>query len=515
MICALIASFPSLANCLAVTESKKIIGQFDNSKTLCFTVHLESQRYAELNVKGLQNLQLVKQDGTHIRSLLKDVPIDGQQKVRFLLPETANYLLIAQGETGKAWQFTLTTQSYKPLENDVTVSVKSSRLQVLASNLSDKSSEVFWQQIRQEGTPLIEPYDDKSKLVTFLWQGAKSNVYLLGSPDNNHDPLIRLSNSDIWYRSYIVPNDTLMQYKLAPDVPEIAGATTFEQRRAILTTAQADPLNPKDSPKKSEDIYNHFSLLSLDTKRECQLPDILEREIKGKTDIFRFHSEILNNEREIALYQPAQIMETPRLLVVFDGQTYRRQYGIDRFFDKQIEDGKLAPIAILFVDSIDSDRRSVELPPNPDFYRFLADELFVWLEKEKGIQVAAEETIVSGSSYGGLASAWVAFNRPDRFGKVLSMSGSYWWAPENEAPEWLIRQFKQADKKPLQFFLEAGLFERRGDDGGILNNNRHFKQVLEDKGYPVKSLEMASGHDYISWCETLYIGVKALTDNHH
>ncbi|NHX22037.1 alpha/beta hydrolase-fold protein, partial [Escherichia coli] len=89
--------------------------------------------------------------------------------------------------------------------------------------------------------------------------------------------------------------------------------------------------------------------------------------------------------------------------------------------------------AILFVDSIDSDRRSVELPPNPDFHRFLADELLVWLEQEKGLQVAAKETIVSGSSYGGLASAWVAFNRPDRFGKVLSMSGSYWWAPENEA----------------------------------------------------------------------------------
>ena len=37
------------------------------------------------------------------------------------------------------------------------------------------------------------------------------------------------------------------------------------------------------------------------------------------------------------------------------------------FFDKQIEEGKLAPMMILFVDSIDSDRRSVELPPNPDF----------------------------------------------------------------------------------------------------------------------------------------------------
>lgn len=510
MICALMASFPSFANCLSVTEGNEITGQFDNN-TVCFATHLEHERYVELNVKGIQNLRLETQDGTHIRSLLKDVPADGQQKIRFLLPKTSSYQLVAQGEKGKSWQLMLTTQPYQPLDKDAGIALTSPRLQTLAKQLDQKNIQAFWQQIRQEGTPLIESYDSGKKRVTFLWQGAKKNVYLLGSPDGNHDPLTRLANSDIWYRSYIVPNDTLMQYKLAPDVPVIENSAPFEQRRAILTTAQADPFNSQNSPSQSEDIYNHFSLLSLDSKRECQLPDILDRTMKGKTEIVRFHSEILNNDREIALYLPAQKMETPRILVLFDGQTYRRQYGIDKFFDKQIEEGKLAPMMILFVDSIDSDRRSVELPPNPDFYRFLADELFVWLEKEKGIHISAEETIVSGSSYGGLASSWVAFNRPDRFGKVLSMSGSYWWAPENEEPEWLIRQFEQADKKPLQFFLEAGLFESRGDKGGILNNNRHLKQVLEQKGYPVQSLEMASGHDYISWCETLYLGAKALT----
>ncbi|QAV22631.1 enterochelin esterase [Proteus hauseri] len=512
MICALMVSFPALSDCLPLIEGKMIKGQFDNHQTHCFTLDLTKERYVDLKVEGIQHLRLVKPDGTHIRSLLKEVPADSQQKVRFLSPQTAQYQLIAQGEASTSWQFTFTTQPYKPLEKNANIATISPRLQVLAQDLNNKTLQAFWQHISQQGAPLIEPYDNDKKLVTFLWQGAKSNVYLLGSPEGNHDPLTRLENSDIWYRSYIVPNDTLMQYKLAPDVPTIEGSTAFEQRRAILTTAQADPLNPQASPQQSEDVYNHFSLLSLDAQRECQLPDILQRTIKGKTEVFRFNSQILNNEREIALYQPAQLMKTPRMLVLFDGQTYRREYGIDKFFDKQIEEGKLAPMMILFVDSIDSDRRSVELPPNPDFYRFLADELFVWLEKEKGIRVSGEETIVSGSSYGGLASAWVAFNRPDRFGKVLSMSGSFWWSPEKEDPEWLIRQFDQADKKPLTFFLEAGLFESRGGLGGILNNNRHLKQVLENKGYSVKSLEMASGHDYIAWCETLYIGAKALTE---
>ncbi|MGR6439940.1 hypothetical protein ACU42Y_19870 [Proteus mirabilis] len=101
MICALMASFSSFANCLSITENKEITGQFNHDKALCFSTHLQSQRYAELDVKGIQNLQLANQDGTHVRRLLKDVPVDGQQqKIRFLLPETANYQFIAQGEVG-------------------------------------------------------------------------------------------------------------------------------------------------------------------------------------------------------------------------------------------------------------------------------------------------------------------------------------------------------------------------------------------------------------------------------
>lgn len=504
-------SLPVFADCLPLIDGKTVTGQFNRGATHCFTVDLTKQRYVDLNTQGVQNLRLVNPKGNTIRPLLRDIPSDSLQTMRFLVPETAQYQLILQGEAEQKWQLTLATQPYIPLAIQGEPNLISPRLRTVANALTDNNIAQFWQQIRLQGAPLVEPYDNDKKLVTFVWQGAMANVYLLGSPEGNHDPLIRLGDSDIWYRSYIVPNDTLMQYKLAPDVPQIAGATGFEQRRAILTTAQADPLNRQGSPNQTDSPFDHFSLLSLNHQRECQLPEILNRTLQGKTALFRFNSQILGNEREIALYQPQQKMVIPRMMVIFDGQTYRRQYGIDRFFDKQIAEGKLPPMMLLFVDSLDSDRRSKELPPNPDFYRFLADELFVWLEKEQGIQIVGEETIVAGSSYGGLAAAWVAFQRPERFGKVLSMSGSYWWAPENEEPEWLIRQFAQAEKKPLQFFLEAGLFESRGQDGGILQNNRHLKQVLTQKGYNVTSLEMASGHDYISWCETLYLGAKALT----
>ena len=73
--------------------------------------------------------------------------------------------------------------------------------------------------------PLVEPYDNHNKRVTFYGK-VRNLMYIYWDRfAGDHDPLTRLANSDIWYRSYIVPNDTLMQYKLAPDVPVIENAT--------------------------------------------------------------------------------------------------------------------------------------------------------------------------------------------------------------------------------------------------------------------------------------------------
>lgn len=71
---------------------------------------------------------------------------------------------------------------------------------------------------------MVEPVDAGHKRVTFLWRGASRNVFILGSPAGDHDPLFRLGDSDVWFRSYVVPADTLMQYKLAPDVPQVTGS---------------------------------------------------------------------------------------------------------------------------------------------------------------------------------------------------------------------------------------------------------------------------------------------------
>jgi enterochelin esterase-like enzyme len=65
-----------------------------------------------------------------------------------------------------------------------------------------------------------------------------------------------------------------------------------------------------------------------------------------------------------------------------------------------------------------------------------------------------QRVIVAGSSAGGLASAFVAFERPDLFGNVLSQSGAFWRRAEaSDRPpyEWLTAHVMSRPKHNIRF----------------------------------------------------------------
>ena len=96
---------------------------------------------------------------------------------------------------------------------------------------------------------------------------------------------------------------------------------------------------------------------------------------------------------------------------------------------------------------------------------------------------------------------------------MLSNSGSYQYVLgliENDISEsveggWLIRDFAKAPKKPIRFYLDAGLFELT-----LLDSNRHMRDVLVAKGYPVVYPGFSGGHDYLMWRGTITDGLIAL-----
>ncbi|MES2609321.1 MAG: alpha/beta hydrolase-fold protein [Pseudomonadota bacterium] len=395
--------------------------------------------------------------------------------------------------------------------------IESPRIRALQQALAaGGSTDAFWVEVQGRGTPLVEadaePPKDGTVRVTFLWRGAQRNAWLFGAPSGNHDPLARLGDSDVWYRSYRVPAGTRLGYKLAPDVPEL-NASPMVRRRAILATAQRDPFNARSFPDRPIDIFAGESVFELPDAPPQ--PWVAERPgvPKGVVEPHRIISQALGNTRDVALYRPASWQPGASgnaLLVLFDGDTYQKEVPTPTILDNLIAAGELPPMAAILISNPSRQARGDELPPHPAFARFLATELMPWA-RSQGVAAAPTRTVVAGASYGGLAAAYAGLQHPEWFGNVYSQSGSFWWSAPGQEPSSLTRDYVQTPVRPVRFYLEAGLFEgNRTGQVGILESTRHLRDVLRAKGYAVQHREYAAGHDYLHWRGTLATGLTAL-----
>ncbi|MGE8364021.1 enterochelin esterase domain-containing protein [Cupriavidus sp.] len=495
-------------------------------------------------------LDLADAKGRHLRRLAgAGLPT---RDFMFVAPEDGDYTLLvkppeegagkpgAQGDAAarSGTPFKVTVSSIVPLkaQHAPADAPESPRLRALAGTLADGGgSAAFWEEMRRQGTPLVEPLGAPGAhraengagdevLVTFLWRGASHGVRLFGSPAGDHDELARLGDSDVWYRSYRLPASTRLSYQLAPDVPQF-DAPAPQRRRAILATAQRDPLNARVFPGGGVDVFQDKSVLELFKAPPQPWVEARAGVSVGTVSRHRFDSRLLGNSRDVYLYRPVGYRpgaDGQALLVVFDAHAYVSLVPTPVILDNLIAEGRIPPTAAIIVGNPSAAARGVELPPNPMFARFLAEELMPWA-RGQGLSAPAGSTVVAGSSFGGLASAYAALRHPELFGNVLSQSGSFWWAPtegsqlgasvQAREPEWLTREYVAAPRLPVRFYLEAGLFEGARGPGGILSTSRHLRDVLLAKGYSVRFGETASGHDYLHWRGSLACGLLALIGN--
>jgi enterochelin esterase-like enzyme len=517
-----------------------------------WSLALQAGDWVQGSVQGtVSSLDLRDAQGQAVRRLLG--PSAGESEWMFVAPRTANYQL--QAALSSPQPATLNVQRVLPQaqQKRLPEPLASAVLQSLAQRLEPLSGpnhaqqrawvvEQFWQQLGT--TPLVEalaspacavkPADAGAParpcpvLLTFLWRGASRNVWLLSSPKGEHEALQNLPQTDIWYASYRVPASTHLSYLLAPDVPDLplAGRAL---RRALRATAQRDPRNPRVWTQDG-----HTPLAAGDGESVLSLPAappqpwLDERQAlpAGQLQRHVVHSDILGNDREVWLYRPAGWREQApvgqqNVLLVFDAHAYLRTVPTPQILRNLQADGLLGPTAAIIVANPDGESRARELPPNPDFARFLAQELMPWA-RSQGVVADPAHTVVAGSSYGGLAAAYVALQYPQWWGNVLSLSGSFWWGeaersdrgsarPETPAePNWMARAYARAPRQALKFYLEAGLFEGGREGSSILETNRHLRDVLTARGYGVHFAESASGHDYLQWRGGLACGLIAL-----
>lgn len=355
--------------------------------------------------------------------------------------------------------------------------IESPRLQ----QLDPSRTEEFWAEVAESGTPLVEHVADDSRDVwlTFLHRSSDpiGSVSVFGGPAGWKAPdnlMHQLDGTDIRYLTFRVRSDLRCTYRMAVDDVDSAAAKSEDwyERTAHWF---ADPLNPATF------VY----------------PE---------------------DERRIWVYIPPGYSSEDKphpLLVLFDGDTVLGPLPTPTILDNLIADGRIPPVVAVLVDSLTQDIRNQELPCGAPFLGYVTDELLPWVRECYRITTDPARTIVAGQSHGGQAAAFAGLQRPDVFGNVITQSGSFWWSPDDDHEhEWLIRQYAESERRPVRFYVEAGLQElgqTPGHGPSILVANRHLRTILRSKGYDVEYTEFNGGHDYACWRGSLADGLIALT----
>jgi len=370
----------------------------------------------------------------------------------------------------------------------------------------------FWQEVQQRGTPLIEPAeaDERVCLVTFIGRAPdeSTSVSVRGQITENDDrvePMTRLPGTDVWHRAYRLRREQRGEYRLV-----------------IGDKDQPDPLNPRRHVLPSgEDslIANGIVLSELELPGAPAQPWIAPRPgvAAGRMEQHRLASRLLGNERLLSVYIPAGYQPAAGpypLVVLLDRWAYAEGMAAPTTLDNLIAAGALPPVVAVMVSHIDHPTRAREMMGNPAFADFLAQELAPWARQHYAVTQDPARTVIGGVSAGGLASAYTAWRHPEMFGQVLSQSGAFHFAPEGDPEaEWLARQLAESPRQPLTFYIEAGSLEVATDEPhqpSLLLANRHLRDVLHAKGYPVHYSEFCGAHLFGCWRGTFADGLLAL-----
>lgn len=375
--------------------------------------------------------------------------------------------------------------------------------------------EEFWSYVEKKGTPLIEKIDEdyENNLVTFIYKADMEieNVVLIspiGRDNLLENKMDRLLDTNIWYASYEINKKLRFKYSFSVnDSLDINCEKRWDN--LVYDKLNKNKLVFKGENEEEDEVDSYVVMPNAEEEFWVK-----ERKgiSKGKLHEYYFHSKNLEKDRKIRIYTPAGYEEdnnTYGFLVLTDGNEYINILSAETVLDNLIADKRIPPIVTIFIDSTET--RIEELKCNDTFGDIVVKEIIPWARGNYNISNKACEAIIGGLSLGGLTATYLGLKHSEVFGNVLSQSGSYWYKPKDydgyEPDCWINTEFKAIDKLPLKFYLNVGVLEHKE---GMIGTNNILKDVLIEKGYDVYFEYFNSGHDYLSWGETLANGLISL-----
>jgi enterochelin esterase-like enzyme len=335
-----------------------------------------------------------------------------------------------------------------------------------------------------ESTPIIT---DGS--VTFIWKGSSAPLLSGDFTGWDEKKPIKMVKTEpgIWTYQHSFDPDAYIEYGF------IKGGVTL-----------LDPLNPQKT-SNGEGGYNSFFSMpeyiptNLSRKKR-QVPHGTITCHSLPTNYF-----ITGTERRVHLYHPP-VTEAVPLVVVWDGQDYLFRVHLNNIVDNLIQQGRIRPIALAFVDSAEPELRTIEYTCNDATLGFLMTEVIPLARKQ--LKLIDIETFpgnygVLGASMGGLMALYTGARIPQVFGNVFSQSGAFSWGDFDMV---VFDLLQQGEVRPLKVWLDVGLY----DLAGILLSNQRMQEMLNKKGYALSYREYHAGHNYPAWRDEVWRGFETL-----
>jgi enterochelin esterase family protein len=333
--------------------------------------------------------------------------------------------------------------------------------------------------------------------VTFVYRGDAEAVHLVhwvfGLPASQ--PLARLGDTDLWYRTLELPEGSRVEYKL-------------EVVRGGRSESIEDPLNPRRA-------RDPFGANSVAHGTGYTVPDWIRPDLDspgGTVDEIRFDSQLFGR-RGIGLYLPARFRRNRSypLLVVHDGHDYLEYAGLGTILDNLI---RRREIPELIVALTTSPNRLGEYAGDERHARFITEELVPNLERTLPLDARAQSRCLMGASFGAVASLATALHRPGFYGRLLLQSGTFAFSDlgdrDDRGPlfDSIVALMNHYRAKPIamseRVFVSCGVYESQ------IYENRSLAPILAATGMEVRYVEARDGHNWENWRDRLREGLSWL-----
>lgn len=392
-------------------------------------------------------------------------------------------------------------------------------------------SEEWWQNLQQQGIPVVERLAHGACAVTFYWRdpaGCEQRstirrvwLYVTGVTDHHQRAqpvtLTRVPGTDVWRWQTELPSTWRGSYCFIPslytdDFADAALSATPDMAalregwRKLLAQAISDPLNPHSwrGGRGHPTSALHLPDAPLQPGWDGEHPPV------RPPLCVSWQSQRLNNRRRVWIFTTGEANPAQRpLAILLDGQFWAQSMPVWPALQAQTNAGALPPAVYVLIDVIDREHRAVELPCNDDFWHAVYDELLPLVREHVAWCEEANRTVVAGQSFGGLAALYAVLNWPQRFGCALSQSASCWWPHRagGDRPGRLEELIStgRAGRDPVKIFMEAGIREPL-----IFRAHQRLVPLLQRTQQQLFWRQVEGGHDALCWRGGLIDGLTAL-----